>query len=465
MAPIKSSFPFLAISLLAYGGMAAVHAQYGTLRAGATPLTLAWYGLALAGYAAAVVWAERRRAFWPAALWGGAIAFRLLLLFTTPTLSDDVYRYLWDGHVTAHGVNPYAYAIDSSALDYLDSPARALANHRWMASPYLPAAQLLFWAMAILFPPESLPVQAAMILVDLLTAALLAHLLRRAGLPPYRLLLYLWHPLVVVEVAHGAHLDAWMTLLMLLAVWLTFSPKPGNLSTWGAPAALAAATLTKFLPALLLPALLWRWRWSQRGLYAALVTAALLPFGLTAGWGLTGPLDGMGLFGAMRVYADQWNFNSGLFHGLEVGLLPWLGVTNPTLWTKRLMGLALLGTLAVMWRLTPHAPTLRASLRGLAVPFMAYLLLTPTVHPWYALPALAFVPFLPPAAGEANRRWLTALPWLYLGAALPLSYLTYLDPLDFRELAWVRLAQWLPLWGLLGVWAIGMVSKNQKDSQ
>ena len=48
-----------------------------------------------------------------------------------------------------------------------------------------------------------------------------------------------------------------------------------------------------------------------------LIVAVCLPFALGAGWGLTGPLDGEGLFGALRVYAaasEHWNYNGGLYH-------------------------------------------------------------------------------------------------------------------------------------------------------
>jgi hypothetical protein len=90
----------------------------------------------------------------------------------------------------------------------------------------------------------------------------------------------------------------------------------------------------------------------------------------------------------------------------------------------------------------------------MAISLIAYLLLTPTVHPWYALLLLVFLPFLPPAANEPRRYWLAVLPWLYLSAALPLSYLTYLDPHDFRELEWVRQTEWLPALALLLVWII-----------
>ena len=48
-----------------------------------------------------------------AALWFillGALAFRLTLFPYPPSLSTDVHRYRWDGHVQSQGWNPYAVA-------------------------------------------------------------------------------------------------------------------------------------------------------------------------------------------------------------------------------------------------------------------------------------------------------------------------------------------------------------------
>ena len=441
-------------SLLAYAGLVSLHLRYGTLRDEHTPETLLWYGLAFVAYLLGLLWAERRRAAPMTLVWGAAIIFRLLLLLTPPTLSDDVYRYLWDGYVANHGVSPYAYPIDSPELDYLDNPLRSQANHRWMASPYLPAAQFLFISLTRLFPLQPLFLQMAMVVFDLLTGLLIARLLPLTGLPGRRLLLYLWNPLVIIEVAHAAHVDAWMIFLTMLTLWLTFSPKRPKMSTWLAPLALALATLIKFIPVLLLPVLVWRWRWRQLLLYGLVFLALLVPFGWQAGWGLTGPLDGTGLFGAARIYADQWNFNSGFLHWLEVQWLPALGLTDSLTPAKRLAALLLIITLGVVWLQARRQSGVRASLRLMAGPIMAYLLLAPTVHPWYLLPLLALLPFLTPARSESPRRWLAVAPWLYLSAALPLSYLTYLNPLDFRELEWVRRTEWLPTLALLAVWVI-----------
>ena len=80
---------------------------------------------------------------------------------------------------------------------------------------------------------------------------------------------------------------------------------------------------------------------------------------------------------------------------------------------------------------------------------MAYLLLTPTVHPWYALIILIFLPFLAPGETEPRWFWLAIIPWLYLSGALIFSYLTYLDPLNFQELPWVSTLEWGPTLALL----------------
>ena len=418
------------------------------MRGAQVPKTIAWYLLAFVAYGGALLWAERRNVpmRW---VWAAAVCFRLVLLLTVPTLSDDVYRYLWDGHVAESGISPYAYPIDSPQLDHLDTTVRAKANNRWMATPYLPAGQGLFLVVATLFPLKPIFMQVAMVLSDLASAWLISKLLALAKMPARRLLLYLWNPLVIVEVAHGAHIDAWMVVLSLAAVYLTLGySRKTFLNAWPlAPLVLALATLTKILPALLLPVLFWYWNWRQRLLYAVASFGLLIPSAVRAGWGLTGPLTGRGLFGAIRIYSAQWNFNSGLFHWLEVSLGA-SGYGPPLTQAKVIVGVALtLVLIGIWWRSRSAGRStreIRKSVRFMSVPLIAYLLLSPTVHPWYALPVLAFLPFLPPADDEPQKLWLAALPWIYLSAAFIFSYLTYLDPHNFGEREWVRRLEWVP---------------------
>jgi len=117
---------------------------------------LGYFTLASAAYFIAVYRLDRDRI--PVAMiWGFAMLFRILLLFSTPSLSDDIYRYIWDGHLFARGINPYAYPVNSPLLDGIEIHMRALVNHNWMASPYLPVAQLLFGTGPASFPPVCEP--------------------------------------------------------------------------------------------------------------------------------------------------------------------------------------------------------------------------------------------------------------------------------------------------------------------
>ena len=394
-----------ALLVFSLGGMAFLQ----DLRQHTIPF-LALYGFACVAYGVAVAWCLRRSGDrrTVSLILGLAVLFRVVLLFSTPpTLSDDVYRYIWDGRLSNAGVNPYAHAVNSPALDPYDTPLRQLVNHREMASPYLPSAQALFALVYRLSPESPLAFQVAAVLFDLLTGLVILDLLRRFGLPGSRVLIYLWNPLVIVEFAHGAHVDALMIFLMMASFWLLMVARHRLLSVLS----MAAATLTKGLPLLISPVLAWRWGWRGTAAYLALLVAACLPFAQGAGWGLSGPLDGTGLFGALRIYVTRWNYNSGIYHWLEVVICgyPTPGAVPPdvvgwglVLCTKLVvvvgMGLALGG----VWWWSRKCDDDLTLLRLAAIPLAAYLLLTTTVHPWYVVVVIPLFPFLPSAKGETS---------------------------------------------------------------
>ncbi|MDE0631840.1 MAG: hypothetical protein OXH73_10075 [Caldilineaceae bacterium] len=486
MAGLRSWYVPIALlifSLAAYTGMLSMQIRHGNLGTTRISEFLLWFGLAFAAYAAAVFWLERwwhdgsrelspsrtgvRTFYLLVWIWGGGCLFRWLLLQTFPTLSSDVFRYMWDGYVTANGVSPYAHPIDASQLDWLDAPFRAQANHAWMASPYLPAAQWFFAAIAHFYPLAPISFQSAAVLFDLGTAFILSRLLAAVGFPAKRLLIYLWNPLVIVETAQGAHVDALMVLLMMLAVYAmvragksesrtSHSSHPESVVrkpafSLLAPVFLALATLTKLIPALLIPVFWRRWNWGSRLLYGYLTLGMLVAPALRAGWGLAGELDGRGLFGALRIYNAQWNFNSGLFRWLE-NWLESMGIDGPMTQAREIVYfLMFLLLLVVWWQFRQSNIDMRTTLRWLAVPLGGYLLLTTTVHPWYLLVLIPFLPFLAPAENEPKRLWLLALPWLWLSGIVALSYVTYIDPENLRDLDWVRLLEWLPTLCLLGM--------------
>lgn len=465
------------VCLTAYTAMAVLDRQHDTLRAGITPQTVGWFFVAFVGFMVALWWNERRP-FEPRWLWVGAIAFRLILLATEPTLSDDVYRYLWDGHLLSEGVNPYSYPIDDASLDRYEIPARALANNRDLASPYLPTAQVVFGAVAVVLPSVPLSMQLAMTGFDLVAATLLGHLLSLAELPRHRLMIYLWNPLVIVETAHGAHLDALMVMLCVAALVTglrqSSTASTTRLGAFTSPTLLALATLTRPVPLLLTPVLSTRWRWPGRLGFVVVSVVPVLAFGTgPAGLGLSGEPTGRGVFGSARVFERQFRFNAVGYRWIEEDIAPGiarLGGVDRRVVTSAIIGAFMVSVLvAVAWAASRHpaettADRIRRSVRLAVIPLGAFIVATPVFHPWYLLLLLALLPVLAPTPDEHRARWLYLAPWLYLAASSSLSYLTYLDPDAFAELDWVRRVEWYPTLGLLGCIAVRFIWTTWRSS-
>jgi len=337
------------------------------------------------------------------------------------------------------GVNPYAEPVNSTALDGYDSPLRERVEHDWMASPYPPAGQLVFAGTYSLAHQSPTAMQIAFTAFDLATGVVLVLLLQRLKKAPGLVVLYLWNPLIIVEFAHGAHVDSLMTLLVVLALYLFYTGRQT-----GSAITLALATLTKFIPVLLIPVFIQRWGWRRALLYVAVITLGLLPF-LGAGLGLTGELDGRGIFGAVRIYNANWKTNDGLFYWLARALEP---LSQEPVALAHFISLGFLG-LVGLWvfnaaRRNASEPDPVRAIHHSALLVSAYVLLSPVVFPWYLTWLLALLPLV-----QVRKSWpviLFSLGWLYFSAAVNLSYLFYLDPANPRELEWVRSVEYIPLW-------------------
>ncbi len=452
----------LALFVAGFVALLWLDATNGTLRDEVVTSTVTWFVVAFAGFALLMAVHQRRiprptRLSWWWLIALGLIA-RLALLATVPTLSDDVYRYLWEGHLVTEGVSPYAFTIDAPEGEAYAIEARDLANNTSLASPYLPVAHAVFGAAAVVFPSQPWAMQLVMIAFDTVAMAMLVRLLALAELPKKRALLYWLNPLVIVEVAHGAHLDAMILGIGLAGVYLTLA-KPGRPA---GPVLVGLATLTRPLALLFLPVLFWQWRWSQRLIYAATVGVPIAITGAWVGFGFGEQGDaGVGVFGSARAYTESFRFNSAIYQTFEqwVGSqgLDDKGWNEPGALTRLIIfAVVALALVAVfVWARNTIGP--RPTLRMLTVPLMIYAVFTPVLHPWYILLLLALVPALAPGDDEPVGRWIHAAPWLLLSGLLIFSYLTYEDPAAFAERVWVRRLEWWPTLAALGagiVWSV-----------
>ena len=113
------------------------------------------FALAFAFYALALLRIRRYerlpRAGW--AVLAVAVAARLALLPAAPSLSGDLYRYVWEGRVIVHGGNPYRENPDDPRLAPLrDRIIHPNINHRDLATIYPPLAEAGFALVAWISP-------------------------------------------------------------------------------------------------------------------------------------------------------------------------------------------------------------------------------------------------------------------------------------------------------------------------
>jgi hypothetical protein len=229
--------------------------------------------------AAVVVLRGRYRPSALAVVLGTAVLLRLIALAAPVFLSDDINRYIWDGRVQTAGINPYRYVPTDPELTPLRDPLifPNINRNNYAPTIYPPVAQTLFLA-ANRFGETALAVKLMLVTIEAAGIGALFFLLRTTERPPEQILLYAWHPLPVWEIAGSGHIDAAAVTFTILAL----ATAVGRRHVWSA-AALAAATLVKFFPVVLAPAL-WRpaksnfgdWRWPAA--FIAVMVAAYLPY-------------------------------------------------------------------------------------------------------------------------------------------------------------------------------------------
>ena len=115
-----------------------------------------------------------------AVIWGGAILCRALLVPIVPALSDDVYRYLWDGKVLLAGINPYRYPPIAPELQSLRDGLWPLINHPNLPTIY-PPLSMLFFAAAAWIAPTVLTWKIVATSMDLLAGYVLMRALGARG--------------------------------------------------------------------------------------------------------------------------------------------------------------------------------------------------------------------------------------------------------------------------------------------
>ena len=236
------------------------------------------------------------------------LVFRATLFPLYPSLSDDLFRYRWDGKMQVAGYNPYLLPPADPQLEHLrDETYRGVVGKQHVAI-YGPFTELLFrfwYPVAMIAGSVYLSVllmKVPMLAFDFGTALLLVRLLRQLKLPKQRVLVYWWSPLTVVEFAASGHNDSVAVFFLVLALLgLVAGEKAWSL------VALGLSTLSKFFTAFLWPVVVGRWM--ERGRWRELLLPVLC--GVVGYWSFR-----EGLFQVvpgLSVFAEKWRNNDSLF--------------------------------------------------------------------------------------------------------------------------------------------------------
>ncbi|MGO3181324.1 MAG: mannosyltransferase [Aequorivita sp.] len=204
---------------------------------------------------------KHRDNFWLLA--GLGIAFRLVFIVAIPNLSQDFYRFLWDGRLVAQGISPYLFTPDmyfketSTSLGIIIPQANELyqgmgalsASH---FSNYPPINQL-FFAMAALFVGKSIlgsiiMLRIIIILADIGILYFGKKLLEKLNLPIHNIFWYFLSPFIIIELTGNLHFEGVMLFFFVWALYLLFKGK------WLWTAVLIGVSVSvKLIPLLFLP--------------------------------------------------------------------------------------------------------------------------------------------------------------------------------------------------------------------
>jgi alpha-1,6-mannosyltransferase len=306
-----------------------------------------------------------------------AVLFRVALLSAPSTLSDDVYRYQWDGRAQRAHLNPYVVFPNSPELDWLQNPDHPEPPGEETPSMYPPLSELAYRLI------ETVPgYKRVSTILDLASAVVLMLLLAAMKQPLHRVLAYAWNPAVLISFAMSGHFDSLAIVTFLAALFFLVTSRPAL-----SMAALALSFLSKFFPLLLLVTFLKRARLSHIGLFVSLIFAFYAPF-LSAG---------SHLFDGARNYARDWVNNASLFHLLRF-------VAGSRTGAEVIAGLIVLAAIGYLGKI--RAAPLWSSLLLTG----GVLLLSPTAYPWYFTWSIPFLCFYPSAA------------WLLMSVTSVLAY-------------------------------------------
>jgi len=315
------------------------------------------------------------------------ILFRLIFLLVEPNLSQDFYRFIWDGELVLSGINPYLQTPDAIMENGEILLANAKELHNGMGSlsarhfsNYPPLNQLLFSISAFLggksIMGSLIVMRSIIILTDIGIYYFGKKLLRHLNRSPHLIFWYFLNPLVIIELTGNLHFEGvmlfffiWGLCFLLLNKWLF------------AAIAFACSILVKLVPLMLLPLFITHFG-SRKSIKFYIMLGLIILIGVLPFYSsefINNYTDTVGL------WFSNFEFNASIYNlikqiAIKFDAKPWeLIKTYGKLLPYIMIGFVLLLTFL---RDNKKLSVLISSMFWVLV---LYYFLSPTVHPWYII--------------------------------------------------------------------------------
>ncbi len=382
------------------------------------------------------------------------IFLRLLLIPIYPPLSDDYFRFVWDGYCNSDGLSPYDLKPEDFNAEQLGDNYKIIyeeLNSKIYYSVYPPLLQSVFTLSAWLFPKNLLGsvivMRLVLILFEIGSIFFISRLLKRFSLPDWQVLLYALNPLVIIEISGNLHFEGMMIFFMLGSIYfLSKIPFEENTNThfnknhFLSASFLGLAAGAKLLPLMFMPIFIQKIGWVKSIIYGCVVGLVfLLSFFML--WDIELFLH---FKESIRLYYQSFEFNGGIYYLLRKTGYLFRGYNE----------IAYIGPgMAIISALSIILFSLKDNNKNFArIPILflfaltIYQLLSTTVHPWYIAPFVALA---------SLTRFRFAILWSGL---ILLTYINYSNQPYYENLWFVALEYIL----VIGVLAWELKNKQKR---
>ncbi|GAA0872418.1 hypothetical protein GCM10009117_15650 [Gangjinia marincola] len=322
------------------------------------------------------------------------LVFRLIFILATPSLSEDVYRFLWDGRLLAEGINPYLYIpnqlfdqdsffLSKEMMSIFDQMTDLSKQH---FSNYPPVNQCFFWLSAVLGGKSILGSIIVLRLIIILSEMGIffigIKLLQQLNMNMLNIGWFFLNPFIIIEFTGNLHFETVMIFFILLSLFLLVR---GHW-VWSA-VVMGIAVSVKLIPLMLLPIFFQYFIkrnhsnpslnfWKLMLYYSVVILTFMLSFSPFISQELL-----QNYSTTIGLWFQNFEFNASIYY-----VVRWVGFQatgyNIIASAGRVLPVITVGIILLLTFFRKNTP-LQQLITGMLFAVNTYFLFSTTVHPWY----------------------------------------------------------------------------------